>query len=182
MEENETPHVIYIEGLKGIGILVIAQPKNMDAFEEWIREHETYAYRFAFSILMHKQDAQDAVCEAFFKIFKKNTVLELENPKAYLLTTVHHCCCDILRKRKRLLLTQDIGNIEEAFSPDTIGQALEIESMLESLPHDMRTAIVLRYYYDWSYEQIAELLKIPGGTVSSRINRAKRRLRTEFGQ
>lgn len=152
----------------------------MAAFENWMQEHEAYAYRLAYSVLMHKQDAQDAVCEAFYRVYRKNIAQGLDNPKAYLLTTVYRCCCDILRGRKKLLLVEDISSVEEAFSRYDTDQALDIERMLNSLPHDMRTAIVLRYYYDWSYEQIAAMLGLPCGTVSSRINRAKQRLKTEY--
>ncbi len=161
---------------------VTAQSKNMEAFEAWMSEHENYAYRFAFSILMHRQDAQDAVSEAFYKLFKMDILNRLENPKAYLLTTVHRCCFDILRKRKRLVLLGDINHLETMLSQNTqntMEQSLEIADMLQGLPHDMRTAMVLRYYYDWSYEQITQLLGISTGTLSSRLNRAKQRLKAE---
>ena len=159
---------------------MIVQSENISAFEAWVREHEAYAYRFAFSILMHTQDAQDAVCEAFYKVFRNGTILERENPTAYLLTVVHHCCYDILRKRKRLIPVADVRSIQDALTGGDFDQSLDIEQTLKSLPHDMRTAIVLRYYYDWSYEQIAELLRIKTGTVASRINRAKKRLEAQL--
>ena len=53
----------------------------------------------------------------------------------------------------------------------------ELRQYLERLPHELRGLVILRYYYDWDYKSICEFLKIPMGTLSSRLNRACNKLK-----
>ena len=61
-------------------------------------------------------------------------------------------------------------------------QSDDLERALRALPLDQRAVVVLRYYLDWSQEDVAAALDIPVGTVKSRIHRALKKLEQEMGQ
>ncbi|MBC3796636.1 RNA polymerase sigma factor [Acetobacterium tundrae] len=154
-------------------------------FEPLVERYEKYAYIYAYSLLNDQFDAQDVVAESFIKAFTKINQYRLgSNFKNWFLKIVHNGCFDLLRKKKTMISLDDLENSESlyndaALSYDNIDSLDfgEMKKHLECLPHELRGVVILRFYYDWDYKTICEFLKIPMGTLSSRLNRACSKLK-----
>ena len=159
---------------------------NSEYFEPIVERYEKYAYIYAFSLLNNEFDAQDVVAESFLKGFSKIRQYRLgSNFKNWFLKIVHNTCFDLLRKNKKMIYLDDLENSESlykdhALSYDNIDSLDfgEVGKSLDLLPHELKGVVILRYYYDWDYKTICEFLKIPMGTLSSRLNRACKKLKT----
>jgi RNA polymerase sigma-70 factor (ECF subfamily) len=158
---------------------------HSDYFEPLVEKYEKYAYIYAYSLLNNQFDAQDVVAESFLKAFTRIGQYRLgSNFKNWFLKIVHNGCFDLLRKNKTMISLDDLETSESlyndaALSYDNIDSLDfgELRQYLERLPHELRGVVILRYYYDWDYKSICEFLKIPMGTLSSRLNRACNKLK-----
>lgn len=128
------------------------------------------------SVLGSDADAEDAVSEAVLTAWSGYSRLrEPGAVKPWLLKITLNCARQMLRRGGRVIYTDDL-------TPYDRGQVdREPESALWqavcALPEDQRTAVTLFYYEDMSVKDIARVLRLPGGTVKSRLNRARKRLR-----
>ena len=151
---------------------------NSVYFEPIVKRYEHYAYVYAYSLLKNEFDAQDVVAESFLKVFSKIKQYRLDTSfKNWFLRIVHNNSFDLLRKNKNMIYLDDEENRcnlqkDESLSYDNI-ESLdfgEIQKALDQLPHELKAAVILRYYYDWDYKKICAFLDIPMGTLSSRLN------------
>lgn len=144
-------------------------------------------------ILREMNEAMDATEETFLKVFSNATAVNPNgNFRAWLLKIAANICKDKLRKEKhqRSWLRAQIlrvkpdwqkHSVEEQVRSDLVGQA--IKEALESLEESYRIPLVLRFYADLSYEEIADMVsdlegeKLSKLTIGSRINRAKEMLK-----
>ncbi len=161
--------------------------KNGDSiyFETIVERYEKYAYIYAFSILNNEFDSQDVVAESFLKVFTKLKQYQMgSNFKNWFLKIVHNTCFDLLRKNEKFVYFDDFEKSVNLFydsthcydNIDTLDFG-ELKEKLNLLPHEIKSVIILRYYYDWDYKSISNLLNIPIGTLSSRINRGCKKLK-----
>lgn len=154
-------------------------------FEPIVERYERYAYVYAYSLLKNEFDAQDVVAESFLKAFTKIKQYRLDSSfKNWFLKIVHNASFDLLRKNKTMVYLDDMENRESLYQDDALSydniDALdfgEVQKALDCLPHELKGAVILRYYYDWDYKTICDFLKIPMGTLSSRLNRACKKLK-----
>ncbi|AWW26222.1 RNA polymerase sigma factor [Acetobacterium sp. KB-1] len=161
---------------------------NSGYFEPIVERYERYAYVYAYSLLKNEFDAQDVVAESFLKAFTKIRQYRLESSfKNWFLKIVHNEAFTLLRKNKTMVYLDDQENGEslftdEALSYDNIDSLDfgEMQKSLDQLPHALKAAVILRYYYDWDYKKICAFLNIPMGTLSSRLNRAGKKLRNLY--
>lgn len=134
------------------------------------------------------QEAEDILQEAFINIWKN---LNAFNPSlktsSWIYRIVHNAAISSFRKknaygRNRLLeWTDTLFNDIEDHSSDTFGENPEdreklTRDTLQFLPRLYQEVLVLKYLENMSYEEISDVLKIPEGTVATRINRAKKAL------
>ena len=94
---------------------------------------------------------------------------------------------DLLCKNKTLVYLDDQENGESLFADEALSydnidslEFGELQKSLDQLPHELKGAVILRYYYDWDYKKICEFLNIPMGTLSSRLNRACKKLKNLY--
>lgn len=155
-----------------------------EEFSILIQRYQQDAYKLSMVILKHRADAEDAVSEAFVKAFKALPSLrEDSNFKSWLLTITHNCCQDILRKKKKDIPLNE-SQVEALAGGDTpLQQVVRSEekqalwAALLQLPQGDRTAIVMKYYHNASYDDISRTLQWPPGTVASKLSRAREKLR-----
>ena len=158
------------------------------AFAELFDKYKNLVYRTAYLMLGNTGDAEDALQEVFMKMYK---LLATYQPSKGAFTTwlyritANHCLNQLRRRRPALFSTEQISRMLSTCShpePCT-GRATQeeehaaIEQALAQLSEKLRATVVLRYYGELSYAEIAEALDIPVGTVKSRLNLAHRILR-----
>jgi RNA polymerase sigma-70 factor, ECF subfamily len=160
---------------------------DQDAFAELVYTFQDAVYNLCYRLLGERTEAEDAAQEAFLKAYSNLRRYDPERPfKTWVLTIASNHCIDRLRKRRHIWLSID-DNVPATLSlssddPQPEQAALsnehsrQIQAMLNELEPDYRAAIVLRYWYDYSYTEIAEILETTESAIKSRLYRARQTL------
>jgi RNA polymerase sigma-70 factor (ECF subfamily) len=163
----------------------LSDKEKLARFEETILPHLDAAYNLARWLTHNDADAQDVVQEAYLRAFRFFEAFRGVDGRAWLLTIVRNTCYTWLQQNRAHEGTpfdEEIHRSEsDATNPATLvlqsaNQTLLREAM-EDLPAEFREVVVLRDLEGFSYKQIAEIAKIPTGTVMSRLARARERLK-----
>jgi len=163
-----------------------AQQAELTSFEDVMLPHLDAAHNLARWLLRNEQDAQDVVQEAYLRAFKSFGGFHGSNGKAWLLTIVRNTSYTLLKKNRAVDLTtpfdEEIHTAGyESVSPATILEHSEdaelIREAMEELPAEFREILTLRHQEGLSYKEIADIAKIPPGTVMSRLARARTKLK-----
>lgn len=150
-------------------------------FENAIWPHLRGAYNLARWLLGNSHDAEDVVQESFIKAFRAADRVRSEDARAWLLAIVRNTALNY-RARERpkaqvALDTQAPEAVDRSSGPEASLLEKErrqrVRSAIERLPDDFREVIVLREIEGLSYKEIAWVMKIPMGTVMSRLSRAR---------
>jgi len=174
---------------------LIQRAKNGDenSFESLILGCQSKAYNIALRYLKNEEDAMDALQESFIKIFRHlKSFKEDSRFDTWVYRIVVNTCNDMLRKNSNQKITDSIFKTEDEKEtileiPDTTGSPEEvfekqektehIISCLDQLNQEQKEIIILRDIHGFSYEEISEILSCSIGTVKSRINRSRLKLR-----
>ena len=146
-----------------------------------VDEHYEPLYRYAFRLSGSAADAEDLTQEAFCKAQAQFAQLrDAERAKPWLLSILRNAYLHRLRSEKqhRTVSLDYVGDVPEA-PPGPLPEIDEerLQGALNELPEVFRTPIILYYFEDFSYRDIAEQMDLPIGTVMSRLARAKAHLR-----
>ncbi len=171
-----------------------AQRGDLDSFNILALAYQDALFNTALRILGDDELAADATQEAFISAFRAIKSYRGGSFKAWLLRTVTNACYDELRRQKRRPTTplepdtEDGDEMETprwladpALSPEQQAEAEELEHAiqhcLESLPLEFRTVVVLADIQGLDYNEVAQAVRAPLGTIKSRLARARLRLR-----
>ena len=152
-----------------------ARRGDQGAFAALVRRHERRVYGLALRMLGREEDARDAAQDAFIACYRN---LRAFRGDAAFSTWLHriavNACYDALRKRREML------GIEEAPEPppapdhgDATAAAIDVRRALLLVPEEFRAVIVMHDLQDMGYDQVAEALDLPIGTVKSRLHRGR---------
>ncbi len=153
------------------------------AFHELVEQFSQPLFRVAYSIVGNAADAEDVVQETFTAAFAGISKFRGESSlKTWLMQILVRQSARVQRSRGRRL-TIGIENAEQpVHDPGPAAESrLDVIEMLQKLSAEHREVIVLRELQSMSYEEMAQTLKIPRGTVESRLHRARQELREKFG-
>ncbi len=165
-----------------------ARRGDKSAFGQLIEAYQGPVYNLAYRMLGNSGEAEEAAQEAFIRAY---TRLDSYDPahkfSTWLLSITSNYCIDQIRKRRAVLLSLDEplpphpalhSDNNKGPEAEFIAQEREelVQGLLSELPVEYRQAVVLRYWYDMSYEEIAELQKTTVSAVKSRLFRARRQL------
>lgn len=146
------------------------------AFAELIRPHYDAAFRLAYGLLHDTNEAEDAVQEAAFKAWRRlGNLHEGYGMRPWFLGIVANQCRDVGRSRWWTVLK--IEPPEEEASAVDIAASIDLRRAVRRLGHDERLVLVLRYYLDMPFEEIATTLGISVRASRSRVERAVHHLR-----
>ena len=144
-----------------------------EEFERLVIENQLSMYRFAMSILKNSNDAEDAVSETFLTAYEHLSSLNKNDSfKAWMMTILVNVSKKMLRKKKRVVLYDDLGLFEKS----TDEGSCEMWEAVLTLNAKYAKVVILYYYEGFSTREIARILHIPEGTVKSRLSRARRKL------
>jgi RNA polymerase sigma-70 factor (ECF subfamily) len=153
-----------------------------EEFEALVDEHYESLYRFALSLTRSESDARDLTQQTFYTWAKKGHQLrDRSRAKTWLFTTMHRAFLATQRRQNRFPhheLEQVAGELP-VYSPESTDQldAAPVLSALARVDGIYQAAVALFYLEDYSYQQIANILEVPLGTVKSRIARGVAQLR-----
>lgn len=145
-----------------------------------VDQHFESVYRFAYRLAGTSHEAEDISQQAFLDAQRKlDTLREPDKVRAWLFMIVRN----LYRRRIRDKVTHREVALEVLVEPAgevSVEQTLDSESLqrvLNSLPEEFRSVVLLFYFRELSYREIAEQLDVPIGTVMSRLSRGKKLLR-----
>lgn len=148
---------------------------DKDKFVSEVLEAETTMYRVAKSVLLRDCDAEDAVQDAILKAYTKLSTLKNEQ---YFKTWLIRILINECYKRKRSQSTAIPLEEYMKVTADDSGSGL-YEAIMK-LPQHVRITIVLHYVEGYSVEETGKILKIPTGTVKSRLHNGRKLLKEEL--
>lgn len=171
-----------------------AQSGDLDAFNTLILHYQDSVYNVALRIMGDEFFAADAAQEAFISAFKSIASFRGGSFKGWLMRIVTNACYDELRRKKRRPTTPlepETEDGEEMASPRwladpnmTPSQQAEadelehaIQHCIENLPLEFKTVVVMTDLQGLDYAEVAQAVRVPLGTVKSRLARARLRLR-----
>jgi RNA polymerase sigma-70 factor (ECF subfamily) len=170
-------------------LIVRAQKNDSAAIEALIYAYEKRVYNIAFRFMGNEADAWDMAQESLIKIYKSVSSFKSRSSfSSWVYRLTANTCLDGLRKRKKAPLSLDHtvesgASYEDASNPLPEDYALkaerskDIQKALDKLSSDHKAVIILRDISGLSYEEIAESLGLSIGTVKSRINRGRAKLK-----
>lgn len=177
-----------------IALINSAQSGDLDSFNTLILHYQDSVFNTALRILGDEDQAQDAAQEAFISAFQSIKSFRGGSFKAWIMRTVTNACYDELRRQKRRPTTPlepETNDGEEIDSPKwladknmTPAQKAEadelehaIQHCLDALPTEFRSVVVLADIQGMDYSEVATSIRVPLGTIKSRLARARLRLR-----
>ncbi len=165
---------------------------DVDAFNTLVVKYQRLAYSVAYRLLQTEEAAADAVQDSFVKAFRGLPGFKGGLFKSWLMRIVVNTCYDMLRVQQRYV-SEPIDDepaedervahqlVDGGESPQAYVERMELNAVIElglrALPADQRLVLSLCDIHGYAYEEIAEIIGQPMGTVKSRISRARAKLR-----
>lgn len=159
-----------------------AQKGNSEAFSKLVEACQTPVYNLCNRMLNDPYEAEDAAQETFLRAY--NNLRHYDESRSFstwLLSIAAHYCIDQIRKRRMNLLSLDdavyLDPPDAAPGPETAlttgEEQKRVRLLLEKLSPQDRAAVIMLYWYDLSYDEIAEGLSMTVSAVKSRLHRAR---------
>lgn len=150
-----------------------------ERFEELYRQYANDVLRVSYFYLGDRQKAEDVTQDVFVRLLTHAPELVPGKEKAWLLKVALNRCRDLWRAAwvKRVVLGSPAMELTPA--PGELTDRLEKQEMLAAirkLPAEFRKVILLHYYQGYGIAEMAEMLQVPEGTVSSRLSRGRKKL------
>lgn len=162
------------------GLIAAAIDHDEHAFEMLVRRHADAVYGHALRFFGDSNAAEDATQEVFLKVFRSLSTFDNRSSfSTWLYRVTRNVCLDMVRKGARQPVPidpVDLAPTPVADFSDTIATRDAVETAMLALSPEDRAALDAVTLFDMSYEQAAEALGIPRGTVKSRVFRARRLL------
>ena len=172
-----------VEAMSDTGLVELVLAGDQNAFAVLVERYKDAVQNLSYRMLGNTTEAEDVTQEAFVRAYTQlATYKSVHKFSTWLLSIASHLAIDQLRRRRFLTLpledvpflewVADIGTGPEQSALESEQQD-EIQRYLERLPSKYRAVIVLRYWYDFSYEEIATALHLTPPLVKARLHRAR---------
>jgi RNA polymerase sigma-70 factor (ECF subfamily) len=171
--------------------MILAQKGDVNAFTDIVNAHQNAVYNLCYRMLGDPYEAEDAAQETFIRAYKAMKSYDKKRSfTTWLLSIAAHYCIDQLRK-KRLKVTSiedtpyldipDPGPNPEV-SLTKSEQQKRIKALLNVLSETDRAIVIMFYWYEFSYGEIAEALNLTTSAVKSRIHRARAQMAKSWSE
>jgi len=168
--------------------MTAARGLSAPQWHELYQRLEKPLYNFAWRYVWNAQEAEDVVHDAFLQVWERRAQIQPETANRYLWVAV----LNLSRKKRRWARAKQFLQIDatplELIAPESVEaevtqveEARRLHIEIERLPEALRAVLLLAEFGEMSYEEIAQLLSIPPGTVASRRHHAVKQLRARTG-
>jgi RNA polymerase sigma-70 factor (ECF subfamily) len=165
---------------------------DREAFSSLVKAYQVPVYNLAYRMLGTSMEAEEATQETFLRIYRRlHTYNAQQKLSSWILAIASHYCVDRLRRRRITWLPlEDEPALAASETADTSPERgylqqereQEMQSLLACLPEGYRLVLVLRYWHDLSYEEMARVLSTTESAVKSKLHRAREMLATHMTQ
>jgi RNA polymerase sigma-70 factor (ECF subfamily) len=154
-------------------------------FTALVRRQSRFVFRVAYAVLLNAHDAEDTVQEIFLKLYRNGGWRDARNEQAFLARVTWRAAVDRRRSEKPAEPIAEPGSALHPVShqpgPEQAllgaNQHAMIHALIDALPEDLRVPLVLSTHEELSSREIGAILRIPEGTVRTRLQRARQILR-----
>ncbi|KMY49981.1 RNA polymerase [Peribacillus loiseleuriae] len=159
-----------------------AQKGNGEAFLTLFQQYEVDIYRMAYVYVKNKEDALDVVQEVAYQSFKKiDTLKKPEYFKTWLMKITMNCAINLIKKNSKVVLIRsEYEEFIETEEEEDIPLTLSLQDLIDGLEVEEKSVVLLRFYQNHTFKEIAELLDMPMGTAKSVLYRALKKLRNKY--
>jgi RNA polymerase sigma-70 factor (ECF subfamily) len=174
------------------------QRGDVEAMNELIQAYQKHVFNLAFRLSGNYDDAQDIAQEAFIRVF--NSINSFRG-EANFSTWIYRIVTNVFLDERKKQRVRDHGSLDEYLELEDSSVARQIEDpspgpeasveqrernevvgqAVLALPENQRVMIALYHFQGRSYEEIADIMQLPIGTVKSRLNRARLALKEKLG-
>ncbi len=162
---------------------------DADEFKSRFLPCQTKLYRLAFKLTGNTQDAEDMVQETYLRLWRqRNSIIELNNPAAFCMTTLKNVCFDNFRRKNPdendsppEELPIDDGH-DLAHDMEMLDNAEKIKMLIERLPEPQKSIIRMRDICDLQYDEIETATGLTEGNIRVLLSRARKKIREQFNQ
>lgn len=165
---------------------------DKDAFREIVKRYKDPLYAFLRRFLNQQQLVEEAFQETFLQLYKSRKTFEKDRPlRPWLFTIAANKARDVLRKQQRqetipigTMVEPNESNIDDVVNSlksyeitpydeaEKAENAEKVRQIIANMPENLREILILAYFEQFSYKQMADILSIPIGTVKSRLHTA----------
>lgn len=157
---------------------------DQQAFAVLVERHKTVVYSLARHMIHDAAEAEDIAQEAFVRAYTSLSSFRKESSfRNWICRIASRLCIDYLRSRrseKPLTLNEELVDVADPGPAEAIVSQAVLREALDRLPAHLRAALVLRHLEELSYQEMAEILKLPLGTVKTHISRGRAALKKEL--
>jgi RNA polymerase sigma-70 factor, ECF subfamily len=178
-----------------VHLIKSASQGDIDAFEKIYRSSSGYVFAIAYRVTGRMEDAEEVTQDVFVKVYRKLGSFQFRSAfSTWIYRIAMNTAINLYRKRSKErgknVPFDDAIKVDD-HAAKTAGPAVEIEkkdnerlvkSMLESLPPEQRSCVIMKDLEGLKYEEIAKILDINLNTVKSRLSRAREKLVSLFGK
>jgi RNA polymerase sigma-70 factor, ECF subfamily len=174
-----------ISGKSTIGeilqIILRAQSGDREAFAILFEQYKNLVYKTAYLMLGEATEAEDVLQEVFVQVYR--SLSRFDPGKAAFTTWLHrvtfnHCLNHLRKKHPFTLPLEDISPaLKSEFPGGQLAEEEILQQAIGKLTDKQRAVVILRYFWDLPYTEIAQILDVPLGTIKSRIGLALKTLR-----
>lgn len=191
MEDNEKKD---LEQLSDEDLIECFQQGDGNAYELIVKRYKNQLLNFVFRFLGNQEEAEDVVQETFLRVFRNRfAYTRVAKFSTWIYTIAGNLARTELRRRKRrrLFSISDMGLedrdyeiADDVLNPESQANSTLQEEIIQreigKLSPKFREVIILRDVQELSYEEISKIIRVPIGTVKSRVNRARLRLQNRL--
>ncbi len=152
-----------------------AKQGDADKIGQIILENMQTLYRVAFGILKNDDEIYDAISATTVKVFENiHTLKKEEYVKTWITRILINECYKICNKNKKIIYLENVQQ-KNLVHNDT-HEELEFKNLIRNLNDELKEIVILYYFEDFSIKEISKIIKIPEGTVKTRLSRARKKL------
>lgn len=174
-----------ISSLSDEELVSLVRSKNQELYKEIVIRYQNKLIRYANGIINERSLSEDVVQEAFIKAYINLKSFNIKKKfSSWIYRIVHNEAINAIKKTKREISLdenewlknsmKDKTDVEEEYSKKELSKFLR--NNINKLPVKYKPPLVLYFFEEKSYEEISDVLRIPTGTVGTRINRGKKLL------
>ncbi len=171
--------------------LARARRGDPEAFANLVETYQRPVYNLCYRMLYNASDAEDAAQETFLRAYKSiKRYDENRSFVTWLLAIAAHYCIDQIRKQKMKIVSMEElpslnmsdGQPNPELSVSRKEEQEQVRALLENLNPTDRAAVVMYYWYDLSYSEVAAALSLTESAVKSRLHRARRNMAQDWNE
>lgn len=165
-----------------VDLVCAARDGDRRAFGALVERYERPIFSLAYRMLGNAEDAEDAAQESFLRAYRSLGSYDFHRPfSTWLLSIAAHFCIDRLRRRRAVVSLDELptwrqvpgDGVDPEHAAETVDEGDRVQASLRALPDDYRAVLVLRYWHDLSYAEIAAMFGETESAIKSRLHRAR---------